>query len=237
MNPDPNKENIKLPKFKLGTLLNNHEFIENEFKPSIIDGTIRKGVIQLSGFKVLPNGRIKDQYDNEMDFEVFLCSLKVIKDNDIIIGPNNERIYDIGDEVTFRLLPPNLTIVNSTDYIFPDGSIYLELDFTVPSKVDTVDGYTGALPFLLSGVTFFVSYETFVTDKKDSKKTLNRPSSFPTKQWVDFAKENNLTEKDLKDPATVIYWTTIYSYTYKLNYRRQLMRIRRFLNLIKENHD
>ena len=58
-------------------------------------------------------------------------------------------------------------------------------------------------------------------------------SKIPT--YEVFLAEKKIT--DTKDIATLIYWTSVYCHEYNLNYRRQLMRIRKTLEAYKQTND
>lgn len=55
-----------------------------------------------------------------------------------------------------------------------------------------------------------------------------------TPSYEEFLAEKKVT--DTKDIATVLYWTSVYCYEYNLNYRRQLMRIRKTLETYKNTN-
>ena len=139
-------------KTKVGSVLE-YKFIENKFYRANIDNTYRKFALQISGFELLSKNRIGDQHGNDMDYEVFISSLKIINCNSDIVGPNNERI----DEAWyFRLIP---TSRKHTEYIHSGGTLLLEVDSIMLSKESTIDGYTGAPELNINDDSFMVSYE------------------------------------------------------------------------------
>lgn len=148
-------------KAKVGSVLE-HQFIEGKFYRANIDNTYRKIALKIYGFEAFPKGRIVDLDKNVMDFEVFLSSLKVLNCGDNIVGPNGETIPRMEDnedkELPFRLIP---TTKEHTNYIHSGGTLLLEVDLTVPSKEDTIDGYTGVTEVNFHDDSFMVTYETY----------------------------------------------------------------------------
>jgi|TARA_R110000822_G_scaffold82467_2_gene195059 hypothetical protein len=154
-------------------------------------GTFKHVTLQISGFKSHPKDRIEDQHGNDMDFEVFLSSLKIVS-NEAIFGPNKELIAGVGGELAFRLIP---TTRNHDNYIHSDGTLLLEVDLRVPSKVNTIDGYTGASKDIKITDDFFVvSYEAHVSKKKPmSKEELEDSIVCPV------CKSNNIRDTSIKE--------------------------------------
>lgn len=171
-------KNIVL-KGKVGTL------IDGSFHPNVFtkgtDDTYRKLTIQLSGFKQ-PNGyRIIDPTGDEMDLEIFISSLKIINQTgDSLTGLNGERVYKIGDDIHFRIIPP--TSGEYKYFVHEDNYIYLEIDLTTPCRGSktTVDAYTGVEVLMVSNETFSVSYTKYdkTKTKKYAKKRMEKPQLF-----------------------------------------------------------
>lgn len=173
------KEERIVLKGKVGTLIDG-SFHPGAFTKSTTDGTYRKLMIQVSGFKQPSDNRIIDPMGDEMDLEVFLSSLRIINETgDSLLGLNGERVYRIGDEAWFRLIGPNK---DYKIFVHEDNCIYMEVDLTTPCKKpnSTMDGYTGVEVLMVSNETFSVSYTKHdkPQTKKYAKKRMEKPQLF-----------------------------------------------------------
>lgn len=112
------------------------------------DGSIRNGMLRISGFNSAEKGMLTDPRGNVMDVETFLASLKVISTHEIIDNDGYEIMW-AGGELPFRLVTQKYGKghLNYDDICDDNGEIYMELDFMHPTKHggnSTFDGYVGS---------------------------------------------------------------------------------------------
>lgn len=114
--------------------------------PKSTDGSVRGAILRVAGFANAGAGQLTGPDGNQMDTESFLASLKVVTDVDIVDADGNVLIK-ANDEVRFRLVTQRYGkgIVEYGSICDAEGSLYLELDLTQPTKtIETFDGYIGA---------------------------------------------------------------------------------------------
>ena len=142
-----------------------------------VDGSIRRQIIEVTGFTSDGAGRLIGPDGNEMDTEEFLASLKVSADADIL-SPSDEIIVAQGDDVPFRVYTQQYgkQIVNYGDICNAEGKLYLELDLTTPACItcgdNTFDGYIGAK----DGGTLDVSVSWRVYDSLEEEDQMGEVS-------------------------------------------------------------
>ena len=130
----------------------------NTYPISNIDSSMRRVMLQISGFNSYNAGRLTGPDGNEMDTEEFLASLKVISLVDIQ-DPDNSGFttFKAGESIPFRLVSQKYgaAIVEYEDICSADGKLYIELDFKKPIKDQgqTIDGYIGANPKAFASFT------------------------------------------------------------------------------------
>jgi hypothetical protein len=139
------------------------------------DGTIRNVMLAMTGFDATNKGRLTGPDGNEMDTESFLASMKIINNTgNSIVDPDGRVLYADGDEIPFRLVTQKYGkgIVEYSNICDTSGTLYVELDLTLPvtpNGTQTYDGYIGSV---VSGVTslsavtvgdFIASYASYGT--------------------------------------------------------------------------
>jgi hypothetical protein len=113
------------------------------------DGSLRKQIVRIKGFKNSDAGRLVTASGNEMDTEEFLASLSVITEADILT-PSDKVVVKANESVPFRVHTQQYgkSIVNYGDICSAEGELYLELDLQTPACIEcednTFDGYIGA---------------------------------------------------------------------------------------------
>ena len=116
-----------------------------------LDGSVRNVIVAVGGFSSFRAGKLTGPDGNEMDSEAFLASLKVIAKSEI--GDSAETEYSCfreGEPVHFRCVTQRYGkgLVEYGQICDAEGKIYLELDFTKPTKQreQTMDGWVGVNP-------------------------------------------------------------------------------------------
>jgi len=146
----------------------NGNFSETTSYATATDGTVRNGMLRVSGFSSTNKGRLTGPDGNEMDTESFLASLKVTSAN-AVIDPDGNTIIAAGAEVPFRLVTQKYGkgIVAYDDICDAAGELYIDLDLSHPvdsNGTSTFDGYVGAGTGLTVDTTAFdASWATYAS--------------------------------------------------------------------------
>lgn len=117
------------------------------------DGSLRKLLIELSGFNSYNAGHLTGPDGNEQDTETFLASLKVIATS-ALAASGDFSGFAAGEAIHFNVVTQKYgdQLVNRDDPADTKGHMYIELDLTKPVRKQgvTMDGYIGINPSLVT---------------------------------------------------------------------------------------
>ena len=116
-----------------------------------LDGSVRNVIVAVGGFSSFRAGKLTGPDGNEMDSEAFLASLKVVTKDEIGDSAETEySCYKAFEPVHFRCVTQRYGkgLVEYGQVCDAEGKIYLELDFSKPTKKrdQTIDGWVGVNP-------------------------------------------------------------------------------------------
>ena len=120
-----------------------------------IDDSIRNVIVAVGGFSSYRASKLTGPDGNEMDSEAFLASLKVITKKEIVAsGDTQFSTFKAYEPVGVRCVTQRYGkgLVEYGSICDAEGKIYLEVDFTKPTKKPgmTLDGYIGVDPEVIT---------------------------------------------------------------------------------------
>ena len=116
-----------------------------------LDGSVRNVIVAVGGFSSFRAGKLTGPDGNEMDSEAFLASLRIVAKSDIgDSGETEFSCFKAGEPIHFRCITQRYGkgLVEYGQVCDAEGKIYLELDFTKPTRKreQTYDGWIGVNP-------------------------------------------------------------------------------------------
>lgn len=127
----------------------------NALPISGFDDSIRNVIVAVGGFSSFRASKLTGPDGNEMDSESFLASLKAVTKKAIVASGDTEfSTYKAFEPIGVRCVTQRYGkgLVEYGSICDAEGKIYLELDFTKPTRKPqiTLDGYIGVDPEILT---------------------------------------------------------------------------------------